>query len=71
MLRSDPVTAAWMERLRRDPVPSRQHVLSGAMRLHPGIPLRRCCGWTSSVPTWSSARAFGGCTHPSRVSIAR
>ena len=27
LLRSDPVTAAWMEHLRRDPVPSRQRVL--------------------------------------------
>lgn len=27
LLRSDPVTAAWMEHLRRDPVPARQCVL--------------------------------------------
>ena len=44
---------------------------STATRWHPATPLRRRCGWTSSVPIWSSARTCGGCTRPCPTSIAR
>jgi Novel STAND NTPase 1 len=38
LLRSDPLTAAWMEHLRRDPVPSRQRVLFTRHSLASGDP---------------------------------
>jgi DNA-binding response OmpR family regulator len=38
LLRSDPVTAAWMEHLRRDPVPSGQRVLFARHALASGDP---------------------------------
>jgi DNA-binding response OmpR family regulator len=44
LLRSDPVTAAWMEHLRRDPVPSGQRVLFQRHAL--------ACGDIAMAPLW-------------------
>ena len=44
LLRSDPVTAAWMEHLHRDPVPLRQHVLFNRHAL--------ACGDSATARLW-------------------